>query len=185
AYFDYFGAAAGDPSKGYYSYDLGSWHVVALNSVCYEGGSCEIALENWLEADLAANSSSCTVALLHEPRFSSGNIHGNDPWIKPLWQIMYDANVDVVLSGSEHIYERFAKQTPNGVADPQRGIREFIVGTGGRGHYGIGTVQPNSEVRDTDAFGILKMTLNTDSYDWEFLPEAGKSFTDTGSTPCH
>jgi hypothetical protein len=102
-----------------------------------------------------------------------------------LWQIMYDANVDVVLSGSEHIYERFAKQKPNGVADPQRGIREFIVGTGGRGHYSIGTVKANSEVRNTDSFGILKLTLNPNSYNWQFVPEAGKTFTDAGSTACH
>ena len=159
--------------------------MVALNSVCYENGSCEIALENWLEADLETNTSSCTVALLHEPLFSSGDIHGNNPGVEWLWRLMYDAGVDIVLSGSEHIYERFAKQTPDGDADPQDGIREFIVGTGGRGHYGIGTVQPNSEVRNTDTFGILQLTLNSDSYQWQFVPEAGKSFTDSGSDVCH
>ncbi len=184
-YYGYFGAAAGDPSKGYYSYDLGDWHVVALNSYCYETGSCENALENWLAADLAANPRACTVALLHEPLFSSGNIHGNNPGVLGLWQVMYSANVDVVLSASEHIYERFGKQTPNGVADAQRGIREFIVGTGGSLKYGIGTVQPNSEVRNTDAYGILRLTLGSASYQWQFIPEAGRSFTDAGSDSCH
>ncbi len=184
-YYDYFGAAAGSPSEGYYSYDVGEWHVSALNSYCYEVGTCEAAMETWLEQDLEANPRTCTVVLLHEPLFSSGNIHGNNPGMQYLWQIMYTAGVDVVLSGSEHIYERFAPQRPSGVADPQRGIREFIVGTGGRGHYGIGTVKPNSEVRNADTFGVLRMTLHADSYDWKFVPEAGKTFTDSGSTGCH
>jgi hypothetical protein len=143
------------------------------------------AIETWLENDLAANPAECTVGLLHEPLFSSGNVHGNNLGVHWLWQLMYNGGVDIVLSGSEHIYERFGKQTPDGVADPHNGIREFIVGTGGRGHYEIGTVQPNSEVINTDTFGILKLTLHPDSYDWQFFPEAGKSFTDAGSDACH
>ena len=157
--------------------------MVALDSVCYELGPCESQMEAWLEQDLAANPGSCTLALLHEPLFSSGAIHGNNPGMQWLWQIMYDANVDVVLSGSEHIYERFAPQTPTGAPDANRGIREFIVGTGGRSHYAIGTVKPNSQVRNTDTFGVLRMTLGSNGYDWQFVPEAGKTFSDSWHRP--
>jgi len=142
-------------------------------------------MSSWLSQDLAAHPATCTVAMLHEPRFSSGDVHGNDDGMQPLWQILYDANVDVVLSGSEHIYERFAPQTPSGAADSARGIRQFTVGTGGRGHYGIGTIKANSQVRNADTFGILRLTLNARSYQWQFFPEAGHTFTDSGTANCH
>jgi acid phosphatase type 7 len=186
-YFDYFGAAAGDPKDGYYSYELGSWHIVVLNSECKEVGGCEAGSrqEKWLRADLAAHPAACTLAYWHKPLFSSGAKHGNDPEIKPLWQALYDANADVVINGHDHDYERFAPQNPDGIADPARGIREFVVGTGGKNHRPFGEPKPNSEVRDATAFGVLKLTLSEKGYDWQFIPEPGKNFTDSGNGNCH
>jgi Glycosyl hydrolase family 99/Calcineurin-like phosphoesterase len=184
-YFSYFGALAGDPTKGYYSYDLGSWHVVALNSNCSPVGGCGASSDQvkWLKADLAAHPAKCTMAYWHHPRFSSGE-HGNHSWASPMWDALYDAGAEVVLSGHDHHYERFAPQTSSGVADAS-GIRQFVVGTGGKNHYGITTLQPNSQVHDTDTYGVLKVTLHDNSYDWQFVPERGKTFTDSGTAPCH
>jgi hypothetical protein len=185
-YFDYFGAAAGPRPSGFYSYDIGAWHVVALNSGCYvQLRSCNTAQDEWLENDLEQNDSACTLAQLHEPRFSSGEIHGEVGSVEPLWEILYEHGADVVLSGSEHMYERFAPQTPRGAADATRGIRQFTVGTGGESHYQVGDVLPNSQVRESNTFGVLKMTLRPTGYDWQFVPVAGKSFTDTGTGSCH
>jgi hypothetical protein len=186
-YFGYFGAAAGDPDKGYYSYDLGEWHIVALNSMCEEVGGCgaNSPMVSWLKQDLAANPASCTAAIFHHPLFSSGAVHGNDPKMRPSWYALYAAGAEVVLNGHEHTYERFAPQTPRGTADPAHGIREFIVGTGGASHYPFGTIEPNSQVRSSGTFGVLKLTLHPASYDWRFVPEAGKTFTDSGSDQCH
>jgi uncharacterized repeat protein (TIGR01451 family) len=186
-YYDYFGAAAGDPSKGYYSYELGAWHIVSLNSVCEQVGGCGTgsAQEQWLRSDLASHPAMCTLAYFHNPRFSSGAEHGSDAAFQPFWQDLYDANADLILDGFDHIYERFAPQTPAGASDPIRGIREIVVGTGGRSHYPFGSIQPNSEVRNNDTFGVLKATLHPTSYDWQFVPEAGHTFTDSGSSGCH
>jgi calcineurin-like phosphoesterase family protein len=186
-YFDYFGAAAGDPKLGYYSYELGSWHIVVLNSECKDVGGCETGSpeEKWLRADLAAHPVACTLAYWHKPLFSSGGKHGNDLTVKPLWQALYDANADVIIGGHDHDYERFAPQNPDGVADSKRGIREFVVGTGGKSHRPFGDTKPNSEVRDFTSYGVLKLTLRPKGYDWEFIPEAGKGFTDSGSGSCH
>jgi hypothetical protein len=188
-YFGYWGSTAGDPTKGYYSYDLGSWHIVVLNTAICEAGvnQCQQGTdqERWLRADLSAHPSTCSLAYTYNPRFSSGSIHGNDPGMRDLWQALYDNGVDVVTAADEHVYERFAPQTPTGSADPTNGIRQFTVGTGGRSHYNWGTIQPNSEVRDNTSFGILKLTLSSTSYSWKFIPEAGKSFTDNGTTACH
>ncbi|HYH92788.1 MAG TPA: metallophosphoesterase, partial [Candidatus Saccharimonadales bacterium] len=185
-YYQYFGAAAGDPAKGYYSYDEGSWHVIVLNSVCWivscAAGSAQ---ERWLRADLAANPKQCVVAYWHHPRFSSGADHGDDASVAPFWDALYDANADLILNGHDHMYERFAPQTPTGVADPQRGIRQFNVGTGGRSHYSVGTIKGNSQVRDATTYGVLRLTLRPGAYDWTFVPEAGRSFTDTGTGSCH
>jgi hypothetical protein len=187
-YFDYFGAAAGARDEGYYSYDLGDWHVVALNSNCLvlaDGcgrGSAEL---RWLRDDLAANDARCTLAYMANPVFSSGAIHGNQKSPLPLWKALYAAGTEIVLSADDHIYERFAPQRPDGTLDPDAGIREFVVGTGGRSLYDFGTIQPNSEVRDNETFGILKLTLLNDGYEWEFVPEEGKSFTDSGEAECH
>jgi acid phosphatase type 7 len=186
-YFDYFGSSAGDPKDGYYSYELGAWHIIVLNSECLAVGGCDAGSrqEKWLRADLAAHPVACTLAYWHKPLFSSGGAHGNDPEIKPLWQALYDANADVVVNGHDHDYERFAPQTPDGAADDARGIREFVAGTGGKNHRPFGPPKPNSEVRDATAFGVLKLTLKSNAYEWQFIPEAGKTFTDSGRGNCH
>ena len=186
-YFEYFGAVAGDPGSGYYSYELETWHIIVLNSECKDVGGCEAGSrqEKWLRADLAAHPAACTLAYWHKPLFSSGATHGNDPEIKPLWQALYDAHADVVVNGHDHDYERFAPQTPDGGADPSRGIREFVAGTGGRHERPFAEPKPNSEIRNADTFGVLKFTLKPKGYDWQFIPEAGKSFTDAGSGSCH
>jgi hypothetical protein len=186
-YFDYFGPAAGDPRTGYYSYELGAWHIIVLNSECKDVGGCETGSpqEKWLRADLAAHPAACTLAYWHKPLFSSGNAHGNDPTVKPFWQALYEANADVVIAGHDHDYERFAPQTPDAATDPPRGIREFVVGTGGKNHRSFVEPKPNSELRDATAFGVLKLTLKPGAYDWQFIPEAGKTFTDSGSGTCH
>jgi hypothetical protein len=186
-YFQYFGAAAGDPSKGYYSYELGSWHIVVLNSECIAMGGCDVnsAQVKWLLEDLAAHPVACTLAYFHKPLFSSGGAHGNDTVMKPLWDALYVGNADVVVNGHDHDYERFAPQTPDGIADASRGIREFVVGTGGKNHRPFGLAHANSEMRDAEAFGVLKLTLLPGRYEWEFVPEAGKSFKDSGAGTCH
>ncbi len=186
-YFNYFGAVAGDPKTGYYSYELGTWHIIVLNSECRDVGGCEAGSpqERWLRADLAAHPAACTLSYWHKPLFSSGSAHGNDLTVKPLFQALYEANADVVVGGHDHDYERFAPQTPAGVADPEHGIREFVVGTGGKSHRPFGAPKPNSELRDATAFGVLKLTLRPGAYDWQFIPETGKSFTDSGSGKCH
>jgi len=181
-YFDYFGSVAGNPEQGHYSYDLGDWHIIVLNSnLSVKAGSEQ---EQWLRADLSAHPVACTLAYWHHPRFSSGINHGSSPKMQPLWQALYDYGADVVLNGHEHNYERFAPQDPEGFADPVRGIREFVVGSGGRSHYGFAFPIPNSEIRNDDTYGVLKMTLHPDSYSWEFIPEAGKTFTDSGTSSC-
>ncbi|HET6595329.1 MAG TPA: Ig-like domain-containing protein [Anaerolineales bacterium] len=179
-YFDYFGSAAGDRSKGYYSYDLGEWHIIALNSEIAQGAGS--AQEQWLRADLAANPNVCTLAYWHKPRFSSGQ-HGNNTASQALWQALYEHKADVVLNGHDHTYERFAPQNPSGQADPN-GIREFVVGTGGVALYSFPTIQPNSEMRNNIANGVLKLTLHATSYDWQFVPIAGQTFTDSGAANC-
>lgn len=186
-YFQYFGSVAGDFKDGFYSYDLGAWHVIVLNSECGEVGGCGAGSreEKWLRADLAAHPAACTVAYFHKPLFSSGAKHGNDPELRPFFQALYDAHADLVLGGHDHDYERFAPQNPDGVADPKNGIREIVAGTGGKSHRPFAKPLPTSEVRDDTTFGVLKLTLHPTSYDWVFLPEAGKQFTDSGSGQCH
>ena len=187
-YVRYFGAAAGDPKKAYYSYDLGAWHIVALNSECDYVEGCDAASPQlqWLREDLGRNHAACTLAYFHKPFFSSGAAHGNDPTLKPLWQTLYDAGAEIVIGGHDHHYERFAPQDPEGRADSAHGIREFIVGTGGKNtHRLLAAPQPNSEVRQADTYGVLKLTLHKTSYDWEFIPQAGRTFTDSGHGVCH
>jgi len=186
-YFHYFGDAAGDASKGYYSYELGTWHIVVLNSECVQVGGCEAgsAQEKWLRDDLAEHPVACTLAYFHKPLFSSGGAHGDDLSVKPLWDALYQAGADVVVNGHDHDYERFAPQTPEGISDANRGIREFVVGTGGKNHRPFGASHANSEVRDTEAFGVLKLTLLPGHYQWKFVPEGEKSFSDSGEGTCH
>jgi hypothetical protein len=188
AYARYFGAAAGDPTRGYYSYDLGAWHIVVLNSECDQVGGCTAssAQGQWLRDDLAKHPVTCTLAYFHKPLFSSGAKHGNDPEMKPLWEMLYAEGADVIINGHDHDYERFAPQDPNGRPDAPRGIREFVVGSGGKNsHRVFGPAKPNSEIRNADSFGVLKLTLHPTSYEWLFVPEAGKAFTDSGSGTCH
>ena len=184
--FGYFGSAAGEMGKGYYSYDLASWHVIALNSNCAAIGGCGPGSpqEQWLRADLAGSTARCTIAYWHHPRFSSG-IHGSLPDTDAFWRDLYAAGADVVLVGHDHHYERFAPQDPNGVADPARGIREFVVGTGGAPLRPVQRRAANSELVRDDAQGVLKLSLYEDRFEWEFIAVAGKTFSDRGSSPCH
>ena len=186
-YYNYFGAAAGDPSRGYYSYDRGGWHVVALNSNCKEVGGCDADSPQgrWLRNDLAANPAECTLAYFHHSLFSSGGEHGNQPQGRPLWNALYAADAEVVVSGHDHSYERFAPQRPDGARNKERGIRQFVVGTGGGTQRGFGKIRPNSQARNASTPGVLKLTLNSGSYSWKFVPVAGKTFTDSGITSCH
>jgi hypothetical protein len=193
-YFDYFNGSgnlsgsAGDRGKGYYSFDVSSWHLIALNTndkgCGYVACGAGSAQEKWLRADLAAHPSACTLAYWHHPRFSSGSV-GNASYTKTLWEDLYNARADVVLNGHAHDYERFAPQNPSGTLDRTNGIREFVVGTGGVNFDSFGKPKPNSEVRQSSTFGVLKLTLHATSYDWRFSPEAGKTFTDSGTGFCH
>lgn len=180
-YFSYFGAFAGDPRRGYYSYDLGTWHLIALNSEVPVGeGSAQLT---WLKQDLAASSATCTLAYWHKPLFTGGS-HTDDVTYRPLWEALYDADAEVVLNGHDHNYQRMWKMTPLGVHDSMRGIREFIVGTGGRSYY---SYRDDSRriAGNATAFGVLELTLNDGSYDWRFVPEPGSSYVDAGSQVCH
>jgi fibronectin type 3 domain-containing protein len=186
-YFAYFGAAAGAPGAGWYSYDVAGWHVVVLNSICPSPAGCSASSEQvrWLEADLAASTAQCAVAMWHRPRFTSSAVHDSDPAFDPFWRVLYAAGVELVLNGHNHAYERFAPQDPDGVYDPARGIRQIVVGTGGRSLYPFGTPEVNSEVRFDDAFGVLRLSLDPGMYSWEFAPVDGESSTDAGSGTCH
>ena len=181
-YFGYFGAAAGDPQEGWYSFDLGGWHVVALNSNCGAIGGCGpgSAQHDWLLADLAANPAACTLAYWHHPRFSSG-AHGNDPTVAPLWEALHDAGADLVLAGHDHLYERFAPQDASGAADPT-GPRQITVGTGGKNLVGVAQVRPNSAARRV-AFGVLALDLYADGYAWSFATLDGAP-GDSGIARC-
>jgi Calcineurin-like phosphoesterase len=187
---DYFNGAgvrngpAGDRTKGvYYSFNLGSWHLIALdNYVSMASGSPQ---ETWLRRDLAAHPGRCTLAYWHEPRFTSGSIHAPNTATQPLWNDLYAAHADIVLNGHNHQYERFALQNPSGRADPN-GLREFVVGTGGQGQYSFdATLAANSQVHQTGTWGVLRLTLHPGGYDWRFVPIAGQTWTDSGSQACH
>lgn len=175
-YFAYWGAAAGAPGKGWYSYDVGTWHVVVLNANCgIVGCGAGSEQEQWLRADLAAHPAVCTLAYWHQPRYSSG-LHGDDPATEAFWVDLAAAHADLVLDGHDHDYERFA---------PQRGIRQFTVGTGGRSLYLFrATPDPGSEVRNATTFGVLQLTLHPTGYDWRFVGVPGSSFTDSGTGDC-
>lgn len=183
-YFAYFGAQAGERGKGWYSYDLGTWHVVVLNSNCSKVGGCTAtsAQGRWLAADLASHPRACTLAYWHHPLFAS--VRGTAS-TKPLWQLLYAARADVVLNGHVHWYERMMPLDPNGVVDPARGMREFIVGTGGEDHQADPAARSSAtEVLDNTSFGVLRLTLRPGRYSWRFAPAVGSTFTDSGSQSC-
>ena len=192
-YFDYFngpGVArgpAGERGGGYYSFDIGSWHVIALNSECqFVGGCAEDSPQvRWLRADLAAHPTVCTLAFVHGPRFTSGRYGDQADRVRPFWNALYEANADLVLSGHEHFYERFAPQTPDGVADPARGIRQITVGMGGKSRHGFLSVAPNSERRDNSTVGIAELTLRQGAYDWKLVKAPSGTAADSGSGRCH
>jgi len=180
-YFAYFGASAAPPG-GYYSYDLGAWHVVALNSnIAMDGGSAQAS---WLREDLTGSASHCTLAYWHHPLFSSGQ-NGDTAAARALWTILYEAGAEIVMSGHDHDYERFAPQDPFGRSDPARGIREFVVGTGGAPPYAFARVRENSEMRLSGQFGVLRLTLVGDGYQWEFMTAPGLATSDSGAGRCH
>lgn len=189
-YFQYWGEQAGPAGEGYYSFDLGSWHIVALNTNCGAPGlgGCakDSPQEKWLQKDLTEHPDSCVIAFGHHALFSSGvfKSHAVHPELKDLWRDLYAAHAALVLAGHEHSYERFAPQDPDGHADSVNGIREIVVGTGGRSHDPLGFATANSEVRNTDTYGVIKLTLTPGHYAWQFVPEEGKSFTDSGSGDC-
>jgi acid phosphatase type 7 len=185
-YFDYFGPLAGpDRTRGYYSYDLGAWHVIALNSNCEQlAGGCDPGSpqETWLRADLAAHPNRCVLAYWHHPLFASS---AASPLTRPLWQTLYDHGADVLLTGHGHHYERFAPQTATGAHDALHGIRQFVVGTGGKSHGSMGEIPRHSQVRDNTSFGVLSLALHPAGYDWRFHPADGDGFADAGSASCH
>jgi hypothetical protein len=193
-YFRYFGDAAVDPATGksWYSFDIPttdgtSWHIVSLNANCGFVGGCGVGSpqERWLRADLAAHPATCTLAYWYAPRFSSGR-HGSDPEYAAFWDDLYSAGAEIVLNGHDHDYERFARQTPDGVADPG-GLRSFVVGTGGVGHEQLPSnrrLEANSQVVNARTFGVLELTLRPTSYSWRFVPERGHHFSDSGRTGC-
>ena len=176
-YFQYF-----NNIPEYYVYSLGSWRIYALNSeIDVSANSPQIT---WLQADLAANPSQCVLAYWHSPRWSSGSTHGSSLAMQTLWQILFEAGAELVITGHEHNYERFAEMNATG-APFSPGLRQIVIGTGGKSHYEFGTILPTSQVRNSSAFGVLKLTLRTTGYDWQFVPVAGSTFTDSGSTSCH
>jgi len=184
-YFSYFGSIAGTPGQGWYSSDIGGWHIVVLNSNCaIVGCTPDSPQVRWLQADLAAHPATCTMAIWHHPRFSSG-FHGDDLAVAPFWDALAAAHTDLIINGHDHDYERFAPQDPSGALDVADGIHEIIVGTGGAELRPFEAIKPNSVIRDAGTFGVLVLTLHASSYDWRFVPVAGSTFTDSGSANCH
>ncbi len=199
AYFDYFGKNAGDRKKGYYSIDLGGWHLIALNSNCgayaFDGShdvcAAGSAQDVWLRNDLATHPAMCTLAYFHVPRFSSASDHhsdaASDKTLTTLWNDLYDGGADVILNGHAHDYERFAPLDPAGHIDKARGVREFVIGTGGDDHHSAAAAVHGSEYRNSNSFGVLKLTLHASSYHYQFVNDGtpGATNNDHGTLDCH
>jgi hypothetical protein len=191
-YFDYFNGSgvssgtAGTRGKGYYSFDVGTWHLIALNSNCDSVGGCTSKSNQvkWLRSDLAAHPNTCTLAYWHHPRYNSG-FNGNATNMSAIWSVLYGAGVELVLNGHSHGYERFAPMDSGGNANFAGGVREMVIGSGGEDHHALGTIQANSQVRNYSTFGVLRLTLGSGRFDWRFVAEAGASFTDAGGQACH
>jgi len=180
-YFAYFGDRAGPSGLGYYSFNLGAWHIITLNSeIATDAASPQVS---WLRADLTANHPLCTAVIWHKPLYSSGP-NGDNLFMREIWRVLYDANVDVIINGHDHDYERFAPQDPDGRRDNTRGMREFIAGTGGAQLYPFVTSHPNTEAWFS-VWGVLQFTLRANDYDWRFVPVAGQSASDFGTDRCH
>jgi acid phosphatase type 7 len=185
-YFNYFRWRAGRP-RGYYSYDRGAWHIVALNSNCEEVGGCDwrSAQGRWLSTDLDRHRGRCTLAYFHHPLYASGSGY-DSPKVKPFWHILYNHHADAILNGHAHRYERFARITPSGERSSARGIRQFIVGTGGApGGTQHGPDEPRVQAKKVDAPGVLKLHLGSGFYHWKFVSVAGRNYTDSGKARCH
>jgi hypothetical protein len=181
AYYAYFGDRAGPPGLGYYSYQAGTWLVLAVNSNIPVGtGSAQL---EWARSELRGETSPCVAVYVHHPRFSSGP-NGNSDNVRDLWALLYEYKVEFVVSGHDHLYERYAPQDGAGRLDLERGVRMFVAGTGGHDAYAVTRVQPNSEVRHS-GWGVLKFTLASDRYSWDFIAVPGQSFSDMGTTTCH
>ena len=181
AYYNYFGSNAGPAGRGYYSYSAGEWHVVTLNSeIDVRAGSPQ---EQWLRMDLLSNPTSCTAVIWHRPRYSSGP-NGDNKDMQDIWRTIQEFNADIVLAGHDHLYERFAPQDVNGRVDFDRGIRQFVIGTGGRTVSAMRAAHANSEIIGGD-LGVLSLTLLPNSYRWEFVPVVGATFRDSGTGLCH
>ena len=181
-YFEYFGRRAGRIGRGYYSFDVGRWHLIALNSEVSTARSSRQV--EWLRKDLETNPARCTLAYWHSPLFSSGT-HGNDTTVRPLWRRLFRAGADIVVNGHDHDYERFAPLEPDGDRNRLRGIAELVVGTGGVGLRPFDTIKRHSRARNSNTFGVLKLTLRPKSYEWRFIPEQGGPYSDRGSRACH
>jgi hypothetical protein len=183
SYWNYWGSAAWTPGQGWYAFDLGTWRIYVLNSNCDQvacaAGSPEVT---WLRADLAANPRQCVAAIWHHPLYSSS--YGTINAVRPFWQALYDFHADVIINGHSHNYERFAQMDPTGALAPGRGLKEFVVGTGGASPYAFTYTPANSELRNSGTFGVIKFTLKPGGYDWNFIPIAGQTFTDSGSGTC-
>jgi acid phosphatase type 7 len=185
-YLGYFGEGVGTADEPWYSFDLGLWHVVMLDSMCEAvPGGCgrDSPQVEWLREDLAANPARCTLAIWHHPRFSSG-VHGDDPDVGPFWDVLHEAGADLIVNGHDHDYERFAPQAPDGTADPERGIRQFVVGTGGATLRDFPRTAANSELRANVSHGVIALTLRPTGYAWEFVPTEGR-ISDRGAAACH
>jgi hypothetical protein len=181
-----FGPSARDPARAYYSYDIGTWHVVVLNASCSAAPPCSVERQlAWLDQDLVQHESRCTLAVLHSPRWSSGDVHGDQQEMQRYWDGLFEAGADIVVGGDEHVYERYAPQDPHGAYDPRRGLRQFTVGTGGGSLYAFEAADANSEARFRASYGILKLVLLRGGYEWQFVAAAPTRVVDGGSDRCH